>query len=91
MAVPVPVARDFSGTGKVLGRLVVLLANGELTLALAASSIIRVQQWRGEDGVMRTEIEYQRGKDVYGTLLLTPFAEVVRLWAEALGFTAGGG
>jgi hypothetical protein len=85
MAVPIPISQDFSGTGKVLGRLVVVLVNGEVPLALEALAIVSVAQGRTEGGVRLTHLEYRRGGEVVGLDLLTPFAEVVRLWAEALG------
>jgi hypothetical protein len=85
MATTVPVSRDYSGTGKVLGRLVVVLANGEVSLAVEALSIVEVRQGRVWDGVGHATLAYRRGQEVAEVDLLTPFAEVVRLWAEALG------
>jgi hypothetical protein len=91
MAIPYPGSKDFSGTGGVLGRLVVLLANGEVLLAVEASAIVEVRQGQVWDGVRRTTLAYRRGGEVASVDILTPMAEVVRLWAEALGSTAGGG
>jgi hypothetical protein len=88
MAVPyIPYAdsKGFSGSGRVQGRLVVLLANGEVSLALEAFSIVEVRQGQVWDGARRTYLAYRRGQEVVGVDLLTPFDEVVRLWAEALG------
>jgi hypothetical protein len=81
MAIPIPVARDFSGTGKVAGRVLVLLTNGEKWLALEASAVVAVSQVEG----WLVQVEFRRGPEVSFVDILTPFDEVVRLWAEALG------
>jgi hypothetical protein len=85
MAVPVPVSRDYSGTGRVMGRVVMVLASGEMPLAVAASAIVEVRRGQVWDGVEHTYLAYRRGGEVASVDVLTPFAEVVRLWAEALG------